>query len=270
MVCSGSENAMFARYGISTRRDGAEDVVIGHIAADSARKRTGQVTKPIAASRCNWRRRSGRWRATITADGSIIGETVEFRSREAWEAEVRARDDIFRQIEAESLRRLQETMPPGVHVVGYDGRGWLILDALWSGPGVKTTSMEVNAKPLELVLESSVPLRVYVNPELTEFDEWEKPLGSGTRMLVGTPMRVLEGIPSKNRRQRRSEKKARRSEEKALHKNARCTAPHHCIPLGFSAMAGHSRNDAGAVSPRWRCISLPQANGAKFSGGAVR
>ena len=48
------------------------------------------------------------------------------------------------------------------------------------------------------------------------------------------------------------------------------TTLHHCITLVFSAIAGHSRSDAGAVSPRWRCNPLLQANGAKFSGGAGR
>ena len=75
-------------------------------------------------------------------------------------------NEIFIHHTAESLRDLEETMPPGVRHIGYDGRGWVILDALWSGPGEKTISIEVNHKPLKLVLESSVPLRVYVNPEL--------------------------------------------------------------------------------------------------------
>ena len=55
-------SAMFAMNGIPPHRGGVEDVVSGHIVADSARKRTGQDTKPIAASRCNQatRRRSPR------------------------------------------------------------------------------------------------------------------------------------------------------------------------------------------------------------------
>ena len=124
-------------------------------------------------------------------------------------------DEIFSHHTAESLRELEETMPPDVHVVGYDDRGWVILDALWSGPGVKTISMEVNHKPLKLVLESSVPLRVYVNPMLGEADEWEKPPWSGNFLserqnenMIGVP--TTHGQPlGKNRRQRRSEEQGR-------------------------------------------------------------
>ncbi len=65
---------------------------------------------------------------------------------------------------------------------------------------MKTISMEVNHKPLTLVLESSVPLRVYVNPMLGEGDEWEKPPGSGNRVEV-----------------------KQKEHEKALHKKARRT-----------------------------------------------
>ena len=98
----------------------------------------------------------------MTADGLFIGETPR------------------------TLPALGDPMPAGVRHVGYDGRGWVILDALWSGPGVKTISMEVNHKPLTLVSESSVPLREYVNPMLGEGDEWEKPPGSGS---------IVEGKP---------------------------------------------------------------------------
>ena len=149
---------------------------------------------------------------------------------------------------------------PEIRQRAYDDRGWAVLDCLWSGPGMKIVKMKIrNGKPLELVLEESVPLRVYVNPVLTGYDEWEKPPGSGNRMLVGTPTRELErhGIMNGGSAARGTPVDS-------------CTASHHCIPLGFSAMAMHSRSDAGAVSPRCRCNSLLQANGAKLSGGGVR
>ena len=79
---------------------------------------------------------------------------------------------------------------PEIRQRGYDDRGWAVLDCLWSGPGCKIVKMKLsNGKPLELVLEESVPLRVYVNPILTGYDEWEKPPGCGHRLTVGTPTR---------------------------------------------------------------------------------
>ena len=107
-------------------------------------------------------------------------------------------DGIYIAPNGESLRDLEETMPPGVRHIGYDGRGWVILDALWSGPGVETIFMEVKNKPLTLVLESSVPLRVYVNPMLGEGDEWEKPPGSGNRVEVNKEENMI-GVRSKHR-----------------------------------------------------------------------
>ena len=102
-----------------------------------------------------------------------------------------------------------ETMPE-IRDVGNDDGGWAIIDAVWRSPGVKVVKVSVKGKPLARVLEDSVPLRVYVNPVLTEVDEWEKPPGSGHRLLVGTPPEELErhGIRM-NRRHRRSRKACR-------------------------------------------------------------
>ncbi len=80
-------------------------------------------------------------------------------------------DGIYIPPNGESWGDLNGTMPAGVRHVGYDGSGWVILDALWSGPGVETIFMEVNQKPLTTVLESSVPLRADVNRNRGEGDD---------------------------------------------------------------------------------------------------
>ena len=76
--------------------------------------------------------------------------------------------------------------------VGYDDRGWVLLDAVSNSPEVNVFAIAVKGKPLELLLHPAEPIRVYVNPELTGLDEWEKPPGSGNIFQVGTPLEELE------------------------------------------------------------------------------
>ena len=107
-----------------------------------------------------------------------------------WLAAVPSLPAMEETIQAETIPEIQaEPMPeirdggddrpgqaepmPEIRQNGHDDRGWAVLDCLWSGPGCKIVKMKLsNGKPLELVLEESVPLRVYVNPVLTGYDKW--------------------------------------------------------------------------------------------------
>ena len=134
---------MFAMCGIPTNRGGATDVVSGHIAADTARKR-------IETHKANCGIRAVR-EATVPSLPAME-ETVPSSSSHEPMPEIRdGGDDESGQAEP----------MPEIRQRGYDDRGWAVLDCLWSGPGVKIAKMKIrNGKPLELVLEESVPLRV--------------------------------------------------------------------------------------------------------------
>ena len=72
---------------------------------------------------------------------------------------------------------------------GKDARGWTTL-YIPAMPGGATSIIRVivDGKELELVTQSE-SMRVYVNPEKSGFDEWECPIDSGCRLLIGSPVR---------------------------------------------------------------------------------
>ena len=77
---------------------------------------------------------------------------------------------------------------------GRDERGWAMID-VYPSRKPRAIYTEIDGKPLDLCSQSKEIMRVYVNPEKEGFDEWEKPPGCGTRILVGTP------IPDMDRQQ---------------------------------------------------------------------
>ena len=65
----------------------------------------------------------------------------------------------------------------------------------------KTT---IGNKPLELVAHTNHTMRVYVNPDITQLDEWEVPAGSGNRMLIGSPLPEKQDTSKKLGKKERS------------------------------------------------------------------
>ena len=71
-----------------------------------------------------------------------------------------------------------------------DNRGWHVIE-VEALPERMTFKVEIpvannSFKKLELVSQKS-SLRVYVNPELDQPDEWEVPAGGGNMFLVSSP-----------------------------------------------------------------------------------
>ena len=55
-------------------------------------------------------------------------------------------------IQAETMPEIHAETMPEIRDGGYDDRGWAILDAVWSGPGVKTVKMKIrNGQQFELM-----------------------------------------------------------------------------------------------------------------------
>ena len=77
-------------------------------------------------------------------------------------------------------------------MVGRDQRGWNVVM-------VRPSSREPNAiyririggRVIEVPTPRD-PMLIYVNPTRGGFDEWETPPGSGTRLMVGTPLGLEE------------------------------------------------------------------------------
>ena len=74
-----------------------------------------------------------------------------------------------------------------------DDRGWTIIEV---EPLPETTTFKLQVrfannsfKNIELVSQT-LPLRVYVNPELDQPDEWEIPAGGGSVFQVLSPAAV--------------------------------------------------------------------------------
>ena len=78
---------------------------------------------------------------------------------------------------------------------GRDDRGWLIL-CVPPGPHLEIIATVVacesplRKKKISIVRQPRALLKVYVNPEVEEMDEWEVE-GNPVRLLVGTPERLL-------------------------------------------------------------------------------
>ena len=76
---------------------------------------------------------------------------------------------------------------------GRDDRGWLIL-CVPPGPHLEIIVTVVacgnplRRKKISIVRQASSLLKVYVNPEVEEMDDWEV---EGVRIPVGTPQRPL-------------------------------------------------------------------------------
>ena len=78
----------------------------------------------------------------------------------------------------------------GLSVLLPDKRGWQVIE-VEALPGVKIFKVEIRVannsfKKLQLVSQKS-SLRVYVNPDLDQPDEWEVPAGGGNIVLVSSP-----------------------------------------------------------------------------------
>ena len=76
---------------------------------------------------------------------------------------------------------------------GRDDRGWLIL-CVPSGPRLEiivtvvACESPLRRKKISIVRQASELLKVYVNPEVEEMDDWEI---EGVRIPVGTRQRLL-------------------------------------------------------------------------------
>ena len=72
-----------------------------------------------------------------------------------------------------------------------DKRGWQVIEVeALSATSIFKVEIPLgnnNFKKLQLVSQKT-SLRVYVNPDLDQPDEWEIPAGSGTIMLIGSPV----------------------------------------------------------------------------------
>ena len=71
-----------------------------------------------------------------------------------------------------------------------DGRGWQVVE-IEAFPKtvifrVKMRVSNDSFKNIELVSQGS-PLRVYINPDLDQPDEWEVPAGSGHKIAILSP-----------------------------------------------------------------------------------
>jgi len=78
----------------------------------------------------------------------------------------------------------------GLSVLLPDNRGWQVIE-VEALPKKVIFQVEIpvannSFKKLELVSQES-PLRVYVNPDPDQPDEWEVPAGSGHKVLVLSP-----------------------------------------------------------------------------------
>ena len=76
----------------------------------------------------------------------------------------------------------------GLSFLPPDNRGWQVIE-LEALPERVLVQIEIPVaknifKKLELVSQES-PLRVYVNPDPDQPDEWEVPAGSGIKLSVG-------------------------------------------------------------------------------------
>ena len=78
----------------------------------------------------------------------------------------------------------------GLSVLSRDSRGWQVIEVAADPKNVifrvKIPVGNNSFKKLELVSQE-LPLRVYVNPEIDQPDEWEVPAGSGYKLLVLSP-----------------------------------------------------------------------------------
>ena len=90
---------------------------------------------------------------------------------------------------------------------GRDDRGWLIL-CVPPGPPLEITVTVVacesplRRKKISIVRQASELLKVYVNPEVEEMDDWEV---EGVRFPVGTPQRLLPTSEDQRGKRRRTE-----------------------------------------------------------------
>ena len=90
---------------------------------------------------------------------------------------------------------------------GRDDRGWLIL-CVPPGPRVEISVTVVacesplRRKKISIVRQPSELLKVYVNPEVEEMDDWEV---EGVRFPVGTPQRLLPTSEDQRGKRRRTE-----------------------------------------------------------------
>ena len=78
----------------------------------------------------------------------------------------------------------------GLSVLSLDTRGWRLIEVA-ADPKHLISQVKIPVgnncfKKLELVSQE-LPLRVYVNPEIDQPDEWEVPAGSGHKLLVLSP-----------------------------------------------------------------------------------
>ena len=78
----------------------------------------------------------------------------------------------------------------GVSVLFPDKRGWQVIE-VEALPATSIFKVEIplgnnNFKKLQLVSQET-SLRVYVNPDLDQPDEWEVPAGGGNIVLVSSP-----------------------------------------------------------------------------------
>ena len=79
-------------------------------------------------------------------------------------------------------------MPWPIIQMGVDEKGWNTIDFKAASPG-QWPIVRVNrwGRKLEIVLQDK-PMRVHVNPKVGGFDLWEKPIGSGKGMWIGSPL----------------------------------------------------------------------------------
>ena len=78
----------------------------------------------------------------------------------------------------------------GLSVLLPDNRGWQVIE-VEAFPETVIFKVEIQVannsfKKLELLSQQS-SLRVYVNPDLDQPDEWEVPAGSGNIVLLSSP-----------------------------------------------------------------------------------
>jgi hypothetical protein len=79
-------------------------------------------------------------------------------------------------------------MPWPIIQMGVDEKGWNTID-FEAAPGGRSQKVQLKrwGRKLEIVLQDK-PIRVHVNPKVGGFDQWERPIGSGKGMWVGSPL----------------------------------------------------------------------------------
>ena len=77
-------------------------------------------------------------------------------------------------------------------MVGRDHRGWNFVMVRPCSSAPDTIYRITSGRRVIEVPAQRDPMLIYVNPTPGGCDEWETPPGSGTRLMVGTPLGLEE------------------------------------------------------------------------------